>query len=267
MEVPSEDLAKTPLWWGQKTTVAHLRNSKDFNTPAFAFWREWYQGFLDGKPMDWELQRRVALIPDADWEQGPEHIAGVIEGIRQAFDAEGRKAANPSEPTEDEKKAVAARVNFNREALALSIASVLEQIAEFRKAVWGRNDLEPQYRADLLDFLDRLSGNLETLLRDLPSKGEEISDEKALGLVRWCKSFIPLATKEVKAYAAPGNVAKAVVPSGIILSCTAIGTLVGGPAGAGIGTLAGGLIVGHIKPGKAMEELLKSSDLPPDAGK
>ena len=49
------------------------------------FWREWYQGFLDGKPLDWELQRRVALIPDADWEKGPEHIAGIIEKIRLQF--------------------------------------------------------------------------------------------------------------------------------------------------------------------------------------
>lgn len=52
----------------------------------WSFWREWYQGFLDGSPMDWELQRRVAMIPDADWEKGPEHIARVIEDIRKDFD-------------------------------------------------------------------------------------------------------------------------------------------------------------------------------------
>lgn len=58
-----------------------------------SFWREWYQGFLDGKPLDWELQRRVALIPDADWEQGPEHIAKLIEEIRARFELEKRIAA------------------------------------------------------------------------------------------------------------------------------------------------------------------------------
>ncbi|MBI1492596.1 hypothetical protein [Halocynthiibacter styelae] len=36
--------------------------------------------------MDWELQRRVAMIPDEDWEKGPEHIARVIEEIRRDFD-------------------------------------------------------------------------------------------------------------------------------------------------------------------------------------
>jgi hypothetical protein len=29
---------------------------------------------LEGRPLDWDLQREVALIPDEDWEKGPEHI-------------------------------------------------------------------------------------------------------------------------------------------------------------------------------------------------
>ena len=64
--------------------------SEDSDGP-WSFWREWYQGFLDGKPLDWELQRRVALIPDEDWEKGPEHIAGIIEKIRLEF----RTAVSP----------------------------------------------------------------------------------------------------------------------------------------------------------------------------
>jgi len=58
------------------------------DTETWGFWREWYQGMLDGQPMDWELQKRVALIPDADWEKGPEHIARKIEEIESTFLAE-----------------------------------------------------------------------------------------------------------------------------------------------------------------------------------
>ena len=58
----------------------------------WSFWRDWYQGFLDGKPLDWDLQRRVALIPDDDWEKGPEHIAELIEEIRERFELEKRIA-------------------------------------------------------------------------------------------------------------------------------------------------------------------------------
>ena len=50
----------------------------------WSFWREWYQGFLDGKPLDWEIQRRVALIHDEIWEQ----VAEEIERIRTLFDLE-----------------------------------------------------------------------------------------------------------------------------------------------------------------------------------
>lgn len=57
---------------------------------AGIFWLEWYQGFLDGKPIDWELQRRVALIPDPIWEAGPEAAGKEIERIRAAYEVEKR---------------------------------------------------------------------------------------------------------------------------------------------------------------------------------
>ena len=59
---------------------------------CWSFWREWYQGFLDGKPLDWELQRRVALIDDAIWEAGPEAVADEIERIRAGYEVEIRAA-------------------------------------------------------------------------------------------------------------------------------------------------------------------------------
>ncbi|WP_291732541.1 hypothetical protein [Leisingera sp. F5] len=49
---------------------------------CWSFWRDWYQGFLDGKPLDWDLQRRVALIDDPIWDAGPEAIATEIERIK-----------------------------------------------------------------------------------------------------------------------------------------------------------------------------------------
>ncbi len=55
---------------------------------TWSFWRDWYQGFLDGEPLDWELQRRVAIIPENDWDEGPAHVAGIIEEIRARFEVE-----------------------------------------------------------------------------------------------------------------------------------------------------------------------------------
>ena len=52
---------------------------------VWGFWKRWYQGHLDGKPLDWELQKAVALIPDADWAQGAAHIAEKIREIEAEF--------------------------------------------------------------------------------------------------------------------------------------------------------------------------------------
>lgn len=55
------------------------------NGPEWAFWRDWYQGFVDGQPMNWALQQEVALIADAEWNKGAAHIAGLIKRIRLKF--------------------------------------------------------------------------------------------------------------------------------------------------------------------------------------
>lgn len=82
-------ISPSPLW-----TVPLLHFSADQQIPLpndhelksrLSFWLEWYQGFLDGKLVDWELQRRVALIDDAIWDAGPEAVAAEIKRIRAEF--------------------------------------------------------------------------------------------------------------------------------------------------------------------------------------
>jgi hypothetical protein len=76
-DLTSEDQADAPKFF---------ENWHEWAGKNGAFWREWYQGFLDGKPLDWELQRHVAQIDDAIWEAGPEAVADEIEKIRARFD-------------------------------------------------------------------------------------------------------------------------------------------------------------------------------------
>ncbi|UWP97923.1 hypothetical protein [Aliiroseovarius crassostreae] len=94
-DVPAEVIRSMPLWKHPNSiqiddAVKTLQQYFTSNGTVWSFWRDWYQGFLDGKPLDWELQRRVALIPDQDWEKGPEHIARKIEEIRARFELEKR---------------------------------------------------------------------------------------------------------------------------------------------------------------------------------
>lgn len=71
---------------------------------VWEFWRDWYQGMLDGKPLDWDLQTQIALIPDADWEKGPAHIAAMIEEIKAQFLAKNIPLAEAVEFNEDTSK-------------------------------------------------------------------------------------------------------------------------------------------------------------------
>ena len=78
----------TPLWppasppgLGQ----AHLESSNslwDSDPQTWAFWRDWHQGILDGRAPDWELWHVIALIPGADWDQGPAHVAHIIARLQ-----------------------------------------------------------------------------------------------------------------------------------------------------------------------------------------
>ncbi len=61
--------------------------TKKLSHSCWSFWRTWYQGFLEGEPLDWELQRQVALIEDPVWNASPEAVAAEIERIRAEFDA------------------------------------------------------------------------------------------------------------------------------------------------------------------------------------
>lgn len=86
----NEALFRSPLFSRQQNVPDdnHRLDEGLKHQKIWSFWYEWYQGFLDGTPVDWELQRRVALISDTDLEKGPEHIATLIEEIKAAYLAE-----------------------------------------------------------------------------------------------------------------------------------------------------------------------------------
>jgi len=61
--------------------------------PVWSFWARWYDGFLQGAPLDWELQTQIALIPDEawqkaegeTWQQVAERITRIIADIEREF--------------------------------------------------------------------------------------------------------------------------------------------------------------------------------------
>lgn len=92
-------LQNIALWHAEKlhddttTALAKLKEivETDQNGAWDYFW-EWYIGVLDGKPIDWDLQQRVALIKDDTWKAGRQAVADEIERLRIKIDLEKRIA-------------------------------------------------------------------------------------------------------------------------------------------------------------------------------
>ncbi len=144
----------------------------------------------------------------------------------------------------------------NRDAIAISAAGLLEQIAEFRERVRGDNQLEPEFKERLLRFLDDLSAKLNELIGLLPPDPETVEENTGEKGVRWLRGFKRALLENAREYVGPENVAGAAIPTGVILACTGVGSMMGMPVA---GTVVGGLLTGQLEPGKAADDLLKPS--------
>lgn len=86
-----EALAHASIWSEKYDDVTALSEALfiqfwESYPDTYDFWTRWWIGARDGKPLDWELQKRVALIPAEEWEKNdPAHIAALIQGIEDEF--------------------------------------------------------------------------------------------------------------------------------------------------------------------------------------
>ncbi len=83
---------EAPLWRAgvDKAAERWATVAADWRGPdsPFSFWARWYQAALEGTPMDPELLRDIALIPDDIWEAGPEPVAVEIAKIEEKLKAQ-----------------------------------------------------------------------------------------------------------------------------------------------------------------------------------
>ncbi|MCA1336462.1 hypothetical protein [Pseudooceanicola marinus] len=232
------------------------------------FWGHWYERAMAGEARDWELYERIVTeIPDEVWtgENAVAEVARAIARFEAEFKGSKKGLTEPVAPPGEfsskgealgtsARNVVAAQVSANRDSIALVSASLIEQTIGLRERIRGNNALSTDFKKDAITFLDSIESHLSLLLEALPENDETISDEKAGWLATWRSSFLCALKASASAYAAPENVAKAIVPTSIILSCTGIGTMMGAPLP---GTAVGALITGQLNPHKAATDILK----------
>lgn len=135
--------SKTPSFWFAEDNERMRRIWAQEAPEILDFWTRWWDGLVTGKPLDWALQEKVALIPDAIWQQGATAVARAIRDIEEAM--------TPPEPSDTDMEKV---IEQTRHGAVLFYDPATKLIGE--EAV---STLPQDVRRDVVDLMqDVLSG-------------------------------------------------------------------------------------------------------------
>ncbi len=85
-------LHRLPIWSNLPEhidlEVSSLLNFFNADPKKWAFWHQWYQGYLSGDPIEPMFEYNVSRIPEAIWDGGVEFVAREIEQIRKRMAVE-----------------------------------------------------------------------------------------------------------------------------------------------------------------------------------
>ncbi|WGW05587.1 hypothetical protein [Tropicibacter oceani] len=124
------EMVRQPLWhdqgWPKGMAPDAFGNCLLDTDPHFDFFRRWYDGMVTGQPLDWELQRRVALIDPKVWESGDaEAVAREIARVEAEWLADQLPQADRLEFDEAQGVFVSQPEPFNAEKL---VETTLKQV-------------------------------------------------------------------------------------------------------------------------------------------
>ncbi len=257
VELPS-NLFLSPLWGSKDgANMTHAISWEVFKAHCehhenahMSFWREWYQGFLDGKPLDWELQKEIALIPDAEWEKGPQWIAEKIEEIRKKY---VRKPLDQEQVKEQAKRLIA-----QPETTALVTISVADQIDEAIELYFAEAKVN-----QLPEALEPLH-HLPPLLRRIAKSSQ--TDEKIAELHAEIIELVATVNALNNELRAKGGSLGGKAVETIVLTTVALGTTAfWGSVVAGISHVTGIVDVGGLieRLSTAAPQIPQTLDIPP----
>lgn len=181
----TEKVFATKLWYGGLPEGYAGLSQQFFDNASgtpWEFWAEWYEGMLNGAPMDWELQRRVALIEDSVWKVGPEDVAEEIDCIRARWEveralAELKDSMNAQSTARHGIGGNFPPESFQDERLSGAVTLIWEAEEELSKALEQENPAHERIEAILAKF----KSGLASFLKWCASKGDLAVDT----LIKW----------------------------------------------------------------------------------
>lgn len=152
-------------------------------------------------------------------------------------------------------KRLLARVEQNREPIAMAAQSVRELTQPFKEAIRDSNELDSNAKASATEAADRLS-ELAEEAEGFAKGDSSVEDEHETEKLRtWPKRFASAFDEAARATFAAESLAQAAVPTSVILVCGALGAAVAGPAGFAVGSILGNFITRQMKPGAVTSKL------------
>lgn len=132
----------SPEWFVEGNTRTRAIWAKD--PEVWAFWARWWDGVIAGRPIDWAIQKRIALIPETDWEMGPSRIAAVVRGIEAEMRLDSPDVAKAPKPDSATHLVRDRRVTrIQAEGVAAQIADAIERY----HSDTGQNELPNGFEA------------------------------------------------------------------------------------------------------------------------
>jgi hypothetical protein len=167
-----------PLWdqpVPSRIDVAWVRSRSEWTKaggPVWAFWTQWYENALAGRPQDWPLLRDIVLFPAEDWKGGPGRVHPIIEGmLKRRADQEIGKgevaqdlASLPAAPRSTIQQ-VQAALSLNRVALPPTFDAVEGLIALEIARLQSRNHQSDDEAEEARRMIRTLSFLAEAVLQ------------------------------------------------------------------------------------------------------
>lgn len=105
---------------------------------GWQFWVDWYENALHGRPQDWDLLTKIALISSEDWDKGADHVNALIAEIRAEHIAETRPLGEDAiDKGADGLWRRVGRSDIDRDILQDAIDAVRDDIRDLRGKLQG----------------------------------------------------------------------------------------------------------------------------------
>jgi hypothetical protein len=115
-----------------------FKNDLLSDNEGWRFWVEMYENALHGRPQDYDLLTKIALIDSADWDKGADHVNALIAQIRLEHIAETRPLGEDAiDIGPDGLWHRTGKSDIDGDILQDAVESVQDEIADLRTKLQG----------------------------------------------------------------------------------------------------------------------------------